>query len=583
MPVLAAGRPDLPAPQPLDTPGAQARLYHAVGDALASALSAPGTTGAVVVDDVHWADDASAQLLAFLVRRLAELPLLAVLTWERDSGPPEGLRAALDAAQRSGDAQLARPRPLGAEEAATLLDAAGLAGSGIDVGRLVDETRGLPLLLTAYVDALRSADAGAGDGVWPLPASVRELLRTRVAGVSETAAQALAAASVLGGRFDADLLRTTSGRDEDEATDALDEALRRGLLEEHAAASAGDDPTYAFPYDALRRVVYEDTSRARRRLLHGRAAEALARRYDRDPSAAPPSVVAGHFAAAGRADEAAAWSWRAAVRARGLFAHAEALTHLRSALELGHPPSEARAAIGDVLIALGRYEEARVELEHAAAARDPADPELAAIEHRLAEIHHWLGDWALADAHLLSALELAGPDPVLRARIQADRALVAYRRGGSEADALAARALDEATGCGDPAALAQALDVAGMLAAAAGDLASGEEHLRASLGEARLLTDPAAAVAALNNLSRVLAEAGRTGGALDASREALALGTSHGDRHRMAALHTNLADLLHATGDEDGAMDHLKSAASLFAAVDAGAEPRPEVWTLVEW
>ncbi len=122
-----------------------------------------------------------------------------------------------------------------------------------------------------------------------------------------------------------------------------------------------------------------------------------------------------------------------------------------------------------------------------------------------------------------------------------------------------------------------------MLAAAAGDLASGEEHLRASLGEARLLTDPAAAVAALNNLSRVLAEAGRTGGALDASREALALGTSHGDRHRMAALHTNLADLLHATGDEDGAMDHLKSAASLFAAVDAGAEPRPEVWTLVEW
>ena len=190
------------------------------------------------------------------------------------------------------------------------------------------------------------------------------------------------------------------------------------------------------------------------------------------------------------------------MRARGLFAHAEALTHLRSALELGHPPSEARAAIGDVLIALGRYEEARVELEHAAAARDPADPELAAIEHRLAEIHHWLGDWALADAHLLSALELAGPDPVLRARIQADRALVAYRRGGSEADALAARALDEATGCGDPAALAQALDVAGMLAAAAGDLASGEEHLRASLGEARLLTDPAAAVAALNNLSR---------------------------------------------------------------------------------
>lgn len=580
VPGLAVGLPDLRAPQPLDTPGAQARLYRAVGDALASAL---GDAGAVVVDDVHFADDGSAQLLAFLVRRLAELPLLVVLTWERDAGPPEGLRPALNAARRTGEGKLAHPRPLGAGEAAVLLDAAGLSGSGIDVGRLVEETRGLPLLLTAYVDALRSAEVAPGEEAWLLPASVRELLRARLANVSETAAQALAAAAVLGGRFDAELLRRTSGRREDEAADALEEALGRGLLEEHAAIPPGDDATYDFAYDALRRVVYEDTSGARRRLLHGRAAEALGRRHDRDPSSAPPSVVAGHFAAAGRADEAATWSWRAATRARALFAHAEALNHLRSALELGHPPPEARAAIGDVLIALGRYEEARVELEHAAAARDPADPELAAVEHRLAEIHHRLGDWALADAHLVSALDLAGADPVLRARVRADRALVSYRRGGSEAGSLAARALAEASACGDPAALAQALDVAGMLAAAAGDLASGEEHLRSSLHEARRLSDPAAAVAALNNLSRVLALAGRTVEALDASHEALALGTSHGDRHRMAALHTNLADLLHATGDEDGAMDHLKSAASLFARVDAGAEPRPEVWTLVEW
>jgi tetratricopeptide (TPR) repeat protein len=90
-------------------------------------------------------------------------------------------------------------------------------------------------------------------------------------------------------------------------------------------------------------------------------------------------------------------------------------------------------------------------------------------------------------------------------------------------------------------------------------------------------------VAALNNLARLLADTGRTGEALELATDALGLGSELGDQHRVAALHTNLADLLHQTGQREAALDHLKEAARRFAAVDPGAPPKPEIWTLVEW
>jgi tetratricopeptide (TPR) repeat protein len=122
-----------------------------------------------------------------------------------------------------------------------------------------------------------------------------------------------------------------------------------------------------------------------------------------------------------------------------------------------------------------------------------------------------------------------------------------------------------------------------MLAARAGDTATAETHLRASLSEARQLPELGAAVAALNNLARLLAETGRGGEALATAAEALELGSELGDQHRVAALHTNMADLLHAAGEREAAITHLKEAARRFAAVDAGDAPRPEIWTLVEW
>ncbi len=593
-PGLAADYPDDVAP--LDSPLALTRLYGAIAETLrAAADSAPGSAGVVLVEDVHWADGPSLDLLGYLVRRLAGWPLLLLVSWSTDHAERlGGLRAAVAEASEAGRCTLIEPAPLDAEQIRALLAQSGV--SGADVGQLLAQTRGLPMLVREYVEGLRSGAGQPGtDGTgpagrwWP-PASVRELLRRRVQAASEPTQQMLSTAAVLGSGCDADLLRTVSGRGEAETVEALDEAVHRFLLTEVPPAGGHGPPSYEFPYEALRAVVYEAATLARRRLLHGRAADTLARRYERDPAATRAAAVAEHLQRAGRDAEAAGWWWRAAGRARELYAHAEEYAHLRKAEALGYPAVEVAVALGDVLTVLGRYREALAEFETAAAAGAERDHRLGAdIEHKLAEVHHRLGDWALAEAHLAAAAQLLDPladqpNTSRQARIAADRAVLCYRRGDTaDAAGLAGQALDTARAAADPAAVAQALNVLGMLAARRGDTAAAAAQLRESLAQARQLPDRGPAVAALNNLARLLAENGRPAEALPLAQEALALGRELGDQHRVAALHTNLADLLHAAGQRDAALIHLKEAARGFAAVDTGGTPRPEVWMLVEW
>ncbi len=261
VPALAAAQPDSAAP-PLDSPVAVTRLYGAIADTLLTAArGADGGSGAgagagpgvVVVEDVHWADGSSLGLLAYLVRRLADWPLLLVLSWQPEQAARlRVLRTALGEAESELAGQVIEPRPLGAEAISALLELDGMPR--IDVARLLEQTRGLPMLVREYVEALRGTQGAAGppgqapapaepgaaygpgaeQADWWPPASVRELLRARLQAVSEPTLQILTAAAVLGAESDADLLRAVSGRGEGEIVEAIEEALGRSLLTENA-------------------------------------------------------------------------------------------------------------------------------------------------------------------------------------------------------------------------------------------------------------------------------------------------------------------------------------------------------------
>ena len=578
----------LPEPPPLDSPGAQSRFYAAL---VASMSWSPGhgsrgpAAGPVIlaVEDVQWCDDSSAEVLAYLVRRLREVRLLLVLTWRPDLVPlRSALNVALPSAIRDGVATVVELGPLDQDAVATLVAAALPAPepTGAAVGRLWRETGGLPLFLVEYLEAFRRDGRVLTDEEWQLPGGVRDLLQVRLGGLNEMTLQVLAAAAVLNSDIEPALLRATSGRGEEEVVAALEEALGRAVIVE----ADGSGGSYEFGHDAMRRLVYDTTSMARRRLLHSRAADALSRRPDADTGAAS---VAAHLRRAGRDSESAEWYWRAAERARGLYARGEALEHLRAAAALGYAGHLVHQVTGDVLTALGRYRDALLAYKQAAATCPVEDTlSLATLEHRLADVHHRLGAWDVADSHLAAALDLlaTGGDPALLARVLADLALIAHRQGDARAAASAAeRALETAAAADDDAALAQVHDVLGVLASQRGDFARAERHLRNSLDHAARLADPGYRVAALNNLALLEAAAGRPGEAVAVAREALRLGLEHGDRHRVAALHTNLADLLHATGEQAESLDHLTSAARLFAGVDDEELRRPEIWKLARW
>jgi DNA-binding SARP family transcriptional activator/Tfp pilus assembly protein PilF len=580
LPELAEVFPGLPSPPPLATPGAQSRFFESIVQVLLAVCGGPAP-GVLFIDDVHWADASSLDLLAYLVRRPRPgRRLCVVLTWRDEQVPPDHhLRGLLTEAQRARMATVLRLSRLDRAAVEELVGA--VVGDADGLGRrLYDETEGLPLFLGEYLAAITTGALAAEDETWSLPGGVRDLLHGRLEAVGETGWQLLNTAAVIGRSFDFDTVREASGRSEEEAVVALEELTGQGLVEEIKGAGV-QAVAYDFGHEKLRELVYEETSLARRRLLHRRVAEALARRARRRrETGALAAQIARHYQLAGQDAEAADYFRIAGEHARALYANAEVLVHFRTALALGHPDAAGlREAVGDMQTLLGEYGEALASYEAAAALGD--GDHLANIEHKLGSVYQRLGEWELAESHFEAALEGAGSAGEL-ARLHADLSLVAHRKGqGDLALERARRALELAEAAGDERALAQAHNVLGVLAS--GDLDGARHHLEQSLALAEALGDPAARIAALNNLALAYANGGELDQALKSAEAALASCVALGDRHREAALHNNLADLLHTAGRQEESMTHLKRAVEIFTEVGEEGELQPEIWKLVEW
>ena len=576
LPELAELRKDVPDPLPLDGPGAQVRLLEGVAAVISAACEGP-EPGVVFLDDVHAADEATVDAISYLGRRLRGRALLLVIAWRSEAVPPGHRlrRLALDLV-RQGRAAIVSPARLDEDEVATLVSAAHSSDDVPDlVRRVYVESEGLPLFVAEYLAALR---AGGDPAEEALPTEVRSVLDARLGGLGDMARQVLGAAAAIGRSFDLDTLRQASGRSDEETVGALEELVAQGVVRE----APGPEPSYDFSHQKLRALVYEQTSLARRRLLHGRAAAALSRRR---PGEANAALVAAHLRLAGDHPGAAEQYRLAAEHAVSLHAHADALEHLEAALALGDADAGAlHERIGDVRTLLGDYSGALASYESAAAQSEP--PALAAIEHKLGNVHHRRGEWDRAETRFLAALAAAPADERgLRARIQADLALTLHRRGLPErATTLAHEALALAEIAADLRAQAQAHNMLGVLARNAGESQPALVQLERSLALARELRDDPAQAAALNNLALVKRDAGELPEALALTESALALCAAYGDRHREAALENNLADLHHAAGDDDAAMAHLKAAVAIFTEVGADEATRlPEIWKLVSW
>jgi tetratricopeptide (TPR) repeat protein len=429
---------------------------------------------------------------------------------------------------------------------------------------------------------------------------VRQFLHTRMAALSETAQQIVSTAAVIGRSFDLETVIAASGRSEEESVGALEELLARRLILEGGATSLAASSGFDFAHAQLRRLVYDETSQVRRRLLHRRVADALAVNARRSgaESASVAAALANHYQLGGATDKAAHWAAVAGEQARQVYANREAIAHFERALELGAVafgdaiPYVIHIHLGDLHTLQGEYAQA---LEHYLTAKKACqigDKNFDAgfgkhsgkegeVEHRLGRLHLRLGDRGEAVQHFARALDLLpGEVSTQRALVLADWSLAAYMaRDLEQTVRLAQDALQEAQ-----AALARVHDILSLVERKQNNLPAALEHAERSLQAAARLHDPAAELAALNSLALTYAALDEPDEAIPLLHAALERCVRLGDRHQEAALHNNLADLYHATGQHEAAMEELKRAVAIFAEI--GAEAGPEnaaIWMLSEW
>jgi DNA-binding NarL/FixJ family response regulator len=303
--------------------GEREQLFEAVYRVLARlAARAPVL---LIVEDVHWIDPSSRDLLSFLVHN-ARRDRIAVLATNRGDELHRGhpLRPFLSELERSGRAERIELAGLGYAEVAEQIGA--ITGRRADPGSvraIFARSEGNPF----YVEELLG---GAADAIGGLPSSLREALLLRIERLSPGARGVLAAAAVIGRSVDHRLLASVVDRPEDELLAALKDAA-----EHHVLLTLGSGVTYRFRHALLREAIYEDTLPGERLRLHRAIAETLTARPElagTDLSAS--AELAHHWYAARDLPAALAASVQAAADAARVHAHPEALRHLGRALEL---------------------------------------------------------------------------------------------------------------------------------------------------------------------------------------------------------------------------------------------------------
>jgi DNA-binding SARP family transcriptional activator len=590
LPELAALAPGTPQRPGLEGPAAQSRFFEGLRQVLIALARGPAT-GLLLLDDLHLADAATLDFMTYLVRRLASQPLLVVGTWCDDGSPAAQRLAKLVAEnEHSGIGKLLPLKRFSPAEAAQMaVNSAGKDGlPEALVTRLETEAEGLPFFIAEYLSAYREGKLVTPGGEWVLPHGVRDLLHTRLAVVGETGQQLLATAAVIGRSFDLDSLQIASGRSEEETITGLEALVAHGLILEERSTPVGQAKVrYDFYHEKLRALVYEETSLARRRLLHRRVAEAFAgQAHDPQSSEMLASQIARHYQLAGQEGKAAEYFVTAGEHARRLHANREAIAHFEAAMALGHPRiADLREVIGDLQTLLGDYTAAIESYETAASQTcGECQPRL---EHKLGQVHVRRGAWEIAEIHFMAALDTLSENsaPGLCSQIYADFSQSTFQRGQADlAQKYAELARVLAENAADQPALAQSFNILGILARSRGELAAAREYLRSGLAVAEQWNLIAERIATLNNLALVQSDLGDPSDAIHKAQLALELCVEIGDRHHEAALRDHLADFYHTLGQAPAAMEQLEKAVTIFTEVGMeNGQTRPEIWKLSEW
>jgi len=466
------------------------RLFPAVRSALGA------TPTLLVLEDLHWADEATLDLLGYLGRRLDGFPVLILGTFRDDAvGASHPLTILLgDLATRPGVARMHVPR-LTLRAVRQLADD---VGSPLDADELYGRTGGNPFFVTEVLAA----------GAATVPPSVRDATLARAARLSVPARRVLDAAAVIGGSVELGLLGDVA----QQSAEAIDECCECGLLLGGARLE--------FRHELARQAVEEALPAATRAGLHAATLAGLLAAGPLDDRR-----LAYHAAAGGDAEAVLVHAPKAGDRAARLGAHREAVEQYRAALRHGD-----RLAASERVELLERLSYECHLTDQGSAA---VDAQAAALElhreagdvRRVGVALRWLSrlSWFLgrnADAERfalesLTTLEALEPGPELAMAYSNLSQLRMLADNTDEALSWGKKAIDLARAVGDRAVECSALNNVGTAMSNAGELIDGIVSLQRSLDIALAMDAHEHVARAYTNLGSVqvthrrFADAGR--------------------------------------------------------------------------
>jgi DNA-binding CsgD family transcriptional regulator/tetratricopeptide (TPR) repeat protein len=499
----------------------------------------------MVVEDVHWADDATLDVVRYLAWRIPALPSMLLLTYRDDELPDDHpLRRMLGALGSQEVRRLVlRPLSPGAVE-----ELAG--GHGADAGAVLAATAGNPFFVTEVL---------ANPGV-EVPATVRDAVLARLGGLSEPTQRALELLSTVPGQAERWLVEALLGGD----VAALDEAERRGVLEA--------DPGHVwFRHELARRAIERQRSSTARVAGNRRVLAELARR-----PGVELSRLSHHAHQAGDPEAVVRHGLAAAREAAGAGAFTEALAHYELVLRWsGQLPDTQRATVLEesiwVLYNLSRFDEAVARAGQVVALRErTGDPgALGQALTTLSRMRYMVNDPAGSEQAVTRAVDLLAPLGDLPRLARASTYLAAIMKLTDrldEAIAQARQALELGERTGQRDVVAHSLNYLGYALLDLGD-PGGAAHLRRSAEVARAAAHYEYTQRAYTNLVEGLYRLGRFGELDQPLAEGLAYAREYGFASHEYNLEAHRCMLLTLRGRWDEAEAGLRR---LLAGEDPG-------------
>ena len=598
-------------PDSWDLPPDETRAW--MKRSLQHALIGLGELGAHVlfIDDAHWIDPESLDVIDGLVEDIEKAPLVVLLAYRSDEArdSDQVWRTLMHIDEQSHPYRVTLGSLTFEDTSLLIEEASGAIVSSSVAEGIFHETGGNPLFILETLRTMREATdqildddpGGQSDGIEEVASGVTRVIERRLRNLDASARVVLNAAAILGSHFDADLLTRMSRLEPSETLKGLSHLVQRGIIVELTDG-------YEFSHQQMNVVAGDSIRRPERKRLHRAAALALEAEH-------PERIedLAYHYSAAGMADQAMHLAWQAGSRAVTLASYESAARYLREAVTWAHrePPApadffellcdlegvlevlgereeqielvdlmddvasgdpamvaEATRRRSDALARLGRHGEALDTAEQALeSARDSGRPEvLSAVERTIGAVHSMAGRPAKAIPHLERAVALIAGRSVEEADVR--RALGDVLTDLQSYD-LASHQLEVALllyeESGNMRGVADAKSLLGILSMEQGLTEKAEDFYLQAMELAQRIAYRRAEAASLGNLANLHYLRGHIDVALDESGRAAETFLSIGDRRGAALAYANAASVRHLIlGEDDKAESDARSALEFF-------------------